>query len=843
MITNKNRFNSLTASWMRAATCLSLLLTGLHSAQADVGDRWEGDGVITNNDEYLSCLFEVISEDNREVRFVPRGDGVNTINGRNPKGLSFEDYVRHDGTLYTIVEIGNDAFADIKNLEKVTFMCYHLRRIGNGAFKNCTKLKSFNFSSKITEIGTYAFDQCGELATTNNHAVDDGSFYLPNSLRKIGECAFRDCSKAQFKINQGLESIGMYAFQNCDKLTEVTLPASVKKIDATPFVWSSNLQNIYVDKDNPYFYDIDGVLYCDREGESGTESCLLEFPCGRTGRYDIDDRTNVVCYDAFYGSRLSEVFVPMTVTEIENEAFNDCRSLTNFLVEWTEAFPSVHSGAFDDHTKTITYLCIPSEASGMTADDILNFYKSNGITTRFKGVESYTPISLTGLRIGGYGIPRTCTSCITKGVTSGKVSYDMLNHFLVLTNATIVGSYDTEYGIENYGIDGLTIELNGQNTINTSDAGIWLTAGNILKGPGSLTIVSDQAEGIKLSDATLTIENATLDINSRGGDISGKGEANVNIVNSNLTLRPTGATGVATVRQLTTLNMDNSHISSPLFGRFDSSQGAIVDRKGDICYSYIAIQPGTGYDLYVGTQVTEENKGNITYYGLTSGHVSFDPQTNVLTLDNVDIADNPSILCNNIPGLTVNLVGTNKLLSTEQTVRLLKDMTFTGSGSLQVKAEADVAILIESNNTKLAFENTTMNIYGANGAIIGKNDGAAQMVEVRNANVVMNAAWGEPVVSCIDGFDLYDCYFDNHDQYFDASYRGICNYWEDGDLERIETVETIATGKTEPTDLQSVASTPSTQHPSPIYDLQGRRINGKPQPGVFIQKGKKIIIK
>ncbi len=834
----KNLYDNLgeKCAWRHVFT-IAMLFMGL-SAQANVGDRWEADGVITNNDVYLSCMFEVISEDNREVRFVPRSSDKNTINGKSPVGLSFEDRVRHDGILYTIVEIGNNAFADIESLEKVTFMSYNLRRIGNGAFKNCSKLRSFNFSNKVTEIGTYAFDMCGELTTTNNHAVDDGSFSLPNSLRTIGECAFRNCSKALIKLNQGLESIGMYAFQNCAKLTEVTLPATVKKIDPAPFVWCKNMQNIYVHKDNPYFYDIDGVLYFDREGESGKQTCLLEFPGGRTGRHDIDDRTNVVLYDAFYGVLLSEVFVPMTVTDIEDEAFDGCKSLTKFYVEWTESFPTVHSGAFDEYTAQNTVLCIPSEASGMTASDLLSLYQSKNFSHAFKSIETYSPGFVPGLRIGGYSIPRTCITGINKGVTSGTVSYDMFSHTLVLSDATITGSLDREYGIENYDVDGLTIELYGVNAINTSAAGIRLTASNTIKGPGSLKIDSDQEEGIKLSNASLTIEDATLDISSRGGDLSGEDEANVDVIHASLVLRPTGATGVATINKLTTLNLDRSHFASPLFARFDSERGTVVDRKGEVWYGYVNILPANAYELYVGTQVTEENKDNVTCDGLQSGHVSYDPETNVVTLDNVSIYDNASILCSNIKGLTVNLVGTNKLVSTEQAVRLLCDMTFTGSGSLQIITDAAQAIRIESNHTKLIFKNTTMNIYGRDGAIIGTDDGQEQMVEVHNANIVMNAEWGEPVVSRIDGFDLYDCYFDNHDQYYDNDYRGICNYWDEGNLECYETIETIAKGATNPTAVQSVGCDVAQPHQQ-LYNLQGQRV-GDNYRGIVIRQERKV---
>ena len=37
-----------------------------------------------------------------------------------------------------------------------------------------------------------------------------------------------------------------------------------------------------------------------------------------------------------------------------------------------------------------------------------------------------------------------------------------------------------------------------------------------------------------------------------------------------------------------------------------------------------------------------------------------------------------------------------------------------------------------------------------------------------------------------------------------------------------------------------------TSHPSPltpVYDLQGRRLNGQPQRGLYIQNGRKVVVK
>jgi len=67
--------------------------------------------------------------------------------------------------------------------------------------------------NSIVNIGHYAFDG-------NTHSLMQ--FSLPQSLKSIGKCAFRDCNLFEnVTIPQSVTSIGEYAFLNCYGLREV----------------------------------------------------------------------------------------------------------------------------------------------------------------------------------------------------------------------------------------------------------------------------------------------------------------------------------------------------------------------------------------------------------------------------------------------------------------------------------------------------------------------------------------------------------------------------------------------------------------------------------------------
>lgn len=60
-------------------------------------------------------------------------------------------------------------------------------------------------------------------------------FVLPKNLTTIGERAFEGIAAARVEISENVESIGPYAFADCENLRTVTIPASVTMIDETAF--------------------------------------------------------------------------------------------------------------------------------------------------------------------------------------------------------------------------------------------------------------------------------------------------------------------------------------------------------------------------------------------------------------------------------------------------------------------------------------------------------------------------------------------------------------------------------------------------------------------------------
>ena len=90
------------------------------------------------------------------------------------------------------------------------------------------------FNGPVTTIGESAFESCDNLISID----------LPAGLTTIGEYAFSNCSLASIDLPASLTTIGERAFVSCDNLISIDLPASLTTIGEHAFQLCSRLDAI-----------------------------------------------------------------------------------------------------------------------------------------------------------------------------------------------------------------------------------------------------------------------------------------------------------------------------------------------------------------------------------------------------------------------------------------------------------------------------------------------------------------------------------------------------------------------------------------------------------------------
>ena len=200
-------------------------------------------------------------------------------------------------------------------------------------------------------------------------------------------------------IEKGVTRIGNSAFQNCTKLTSVTIPNSVISIEKYAFLNCTNRTNVYYTgtktewgnvngkdrlnsatlhyhcgataDDNAYWALVGGTLTISGSGDMANYTNADEVQW-KDSVADIKNVvigngvTNVGAY-AFNGcENLTSVVIPTGVTQIGDNAFNDCNKLANVYYNGTKAqWDGLTKGSGNAYltNATLHYHC------GATADD------------------------------------------------------------------------------------------------------------------------------------------------------------------------------------------------------------------------------------------------------------------------------------------------------------------------------------------------------------------------------------------------------------------------------------------------------------------------------------------
>lgn len=192
-------------------------------------------------------------------------------------------------------------------------------------YKNA--VKKIIIEQGVTSIGDYAFERCENL-----EEID-----IPDSVVDIGVSAFEECFRLQsVVVPEGVQSIGMWAFAHCSFLNNIVLPESVTELGAWAFYSCKNLTSIEIPQK---VTSIEAELFwwCESLKE-------ITIPNGVT---DIGEKA------FYYCQNLSSITIPESVTGIGKEAFAGCSNLTKVMIQNKESNVFVGEGAFQTETEVI----------------------------------------------------------------------------------------------------------------------------------------------------------------------------------------------------------------------------------------------------------------------------------------------------------------------------------------------------------------------------------------------------------------------------------------------------------------------------------------------------------
>ena len=292
----------------------------------------------------------------------------------------------------SVIKIGNEAFAGCKKIESINIPD-SVTEIGGSTFANCSKLSNVKLSKNLEYMGGRAFGSCEKITQIE----------IPKSLDNCGNSGYASyhgpfgaCSGLKKIIfEEGTKEISNNLFRGCTGLEEISIPASVIKIERYTFADCTNLKNVYFSNgvknvENNAFTNCTSLTKVnipdtvDSIGNSAFSGCtnLIEV--------HLPDKLKETASDTFSGcKKLTTINFPSTLTTIGDSAFSGCESLTEAILP--SGVEKIGSNAFKN-CKAMKKAVVPDTVSSIGSSAFYGCEALTDITlgSKLKKIESQT---------------------------------------------------------------------------------------------------------------------------------------------------------------------------------------------------------------------------------------------------------------------------------------------------------------------------------------------------------------------------------------------------------------------------------------------------------------------
>ena len=341
-----------------------------------------------------------------------------------------------------------------------------------------------------------------------------------------------------------------------------------------------------------------------------------------------------------------------------------------------------------------------------------------------------------GFKIAGEDV--TSLNCkdlsVIDGV-DGKISYDPETNTLTMEDVTI-NTTDLN-GIWNKKVKGLKINLVGNNTITSSVACISIIEPSTISGSGTLRLKSSENCGLYLP-SSLTVEGVKLYAEGKWGIAGQLSQKSGNVLTiRNAYVEATGSKG--SIIDVEDLVLDDCSITQPTGAAFDTNVRAVA-LNGEAVTDKVVVEPDSYGIEILGVKVTKKNYKDLSVIDGVDGKISYDPETNTLTMEDVTIntTDFNGIVNRDVKDMKIKLFGNNIITSKRACITIYETSTISGSGTLSLKSSGDCGLYMY---TSLSVEDVKLYAEGKYG-VAGVDGKSGEILTLRNAYVEATGSSG-----------------------------------------------------------------------------------------------------
>lgn len=276
------------------------------------------------------------------IKFWLHKDGTAEVTGYVGSSDVISIPESYDGHTVTVIE--EYAFSTGCSFVKRIEIPATVHTLYGSSFDECTMLEEFFVSENNSHYKSVAGDllsKDGKVLVRYPCGKGYPVYQVPDGIIKIGEYAFSGVHDLRSIIlSDSVEEICKNAFDNCSRLGEIELGASVSSIDPLAFYRSAFITEFSVDIENTNFCAIDGNVY------SKDETKLFFYAIGKPDEsFTVPDTVTEIGVNAFYAAQyLVSVSLPEGLESIGARAFVRCDRITEISLPTT--LRTIEHGAF-----------------------------------------------------------------------------------------------------------------------------------------------------------------------------------------------------------------------------------------------------------------------------------------------------------------------------------------------------------------------------------------------------------------------------------------------------------------------------------------------------------------
>lgn len=354
---------------------IDILANSISSKPGPIGQRYDAEGGAL----WLDGIFQDyditetvwVYDGTYDIKRLPCKWNLSLVTGEATcMGYNTDDYNETELAEYSNLTLPEEIkeSAAFGGTEKT----FTVARIGKNAFKNSTILTKMTLPATIREIEETSFDGCSPLlpvvtfrdginfdvdvinrkATViakDKSALYTGTVVIPENIitdftvTAIEENAFKGNRMTSITLPATLKHIGESAFWGSEYLTSLFIPKSVTSMDDNIIFDCKKMETVTVEEGNVNFYSTDGVLFLKQP-----TVMLLAYPLGKKAtEYTVPDGVKGIAPYAFENcTNLQKVNFPDGLTSIGKEAFTGCSNLISVAIP--EGVSVISQAAFDD---------------------------------------------------------------------------------------------------------------------------------------------------------------------------------------------------------------------------------------------------------------------------------------------------------------------------------------------------------------------------------------------------------------------------------------------------------------------------------------------------------------